>query len=73
MKVGDLVRAKEAPTLEVGGKLMYGDVILLLKNHGVKNYHKGSPGFLFSGLCIRTQAPEYFIFEHDAEVINESR
>ena len=68
MKPGDLVRTKDYLNT-----LVVGDVILLLENHGVKRYYNMRPGLLFSGLCIRTQKAGYFVFEHDAEVINESR
>ena len=67
MKVGDLVRTCACP---VKGD---GDMILLLENHGVKKYHDMGRGFLFSGLCIRTQKAGYFVFEHGAEVVSESR
>ena len=67
MKVGDLVRMKSALCDRTG------DVILLLESHGVKKYYNMCPGFLFSGLCIRTQKAGYFVFEHDAEVVSESR
>jgi len=71
VRVGDLVRMKSTLRDRTG------DVILLLESHGIKKYYnlcpKKRPGFLFSGLCIRTQKAGYFVFEHDAEVVSESR
>ena len=77
MKVGDLVRILiESPfgPVHSGSTATGGDVILLLENLGERRYHGNDPGLLFRGMPV--SSPEdtgYFVFEHDAEVINENR
>jgi hypothetical protein len=80
MKIGDLVRvitcraigAPDGMSRNVGAT--DGDVVLLLENLGERRYHGHDPGLLFRGMLVSSpEDTDYYVFEHDAEVINESR
>ena len=76
MKVGDLVRILiESPFGPAGNTAATGgDVILLLENLGERKYFGTDPGLLFRGMSVSSpEDTDYFVFEHDAEVINENR
>ena len=70
MKVGDLVRVITCQRVGATD----GDVVLLLENLGERRYHGHDPGLLFRGMPVSSpEDTDYFVFEHDAEVINENR
>ena len=48
--------------------------MLLLENLGERRYHGHDPGLLFRGMPVSSpEDTDYFVFEYDAEVINENR
>ncbi len=70
MKVGDLVRVIicQRFSAEVD------DVVLLLENLGKRKYFGTEPGLLFRGMLVSSpEDTDYYVFEHDVEVINENR
>ena len=70
MKVGDLVRVITCQRFSAKAD----DVILLLENLGERKYFGTDPGLLFRGMSVSSpEDTDYFVFEHDAEVINENR
>ena len=72
MKIGDLVRILDGGDGNMCA--MTGDVVLLLENLGERRYHGHEPGLLFRGMPVSSpEDTNYFVFEHDAEVINENR
>ena len=73
MKVGDLVRILIESPFGPATAATGGDVILLLENLGERRYHGHDPGLLFRGMPVSSpEDTDYFVFEYDAEVINEN-